>query len=234
MSTDNKQKLVNVSYIDALLNRLYDWMPFKRKNGAIIQDSVDENGNNTLNTTNQNEIALGSYNASNSDTLLSVGIGTSNEDRKNAIEIRKDGMIYIVTDLKTNSIDSLQNALAKKGTVVCKSYEEISYYITKENIGQLIYIEETITYEGGEYVPGLYVVGISASSSVILTKLGTTSSSTVDLSQRVDDIEIRIGNLEDFEGRIQNIEDWIDEPINITELENITNIDLNDNSIIGQ
>lgn len=234
MSTDNKQKLVNVSYIDALLNRLYDWMPFKRKNGAIIQDSVDENGNNTLNTTNQNEIALGSYNASNSDTLLSIGIGTSNEDRRNAIEIRKDGMIYIVTDLKTNSIDSLQNALAKKGTVVCKSYEEISYYITKENIGQLIYIEETITYDGGEYAPGLYVVGISASGSIVLTKLGTTSSSTVDLSQRVDDIEIRIGNLEDFESRIQNIENWIDEPINITELENITNIDLNDNSIIGQ
>lgn len=234
MSTDNKQKLVNVSYIDALLNRLYDWMPFKRKNGAIIQDSVDENGNNTLNTTNQNEIALGSYNASNSDTLLSIGIGTSNEDRRNAIEIRKDGMIYIVTDLKTNSIDSLQNALAKKGTVVCKSYEEISYYITKENIGQLIYVEETITYDGGEYVPGLYVVGVSASGPIVLTKLGTTSSSTVDLSQRVDDIEIRIGNLEDFESRIQNIENWIDEPINITELENITNIDLNDNSIIGQ
>lgn len=234
MSTDNKQKLVNVSYIDALLNRLYDWMPFKRKNGAIVQDSVDENGNNTLNTTNQNEIALGSYNASNSDTLLSIGIGTSNEDRRNAIEIRKDGMIYIVTDLKTNSIDSLQNALAKKGTVVCKSYEEISYYITKENIGQLIYVEETIIYDGGEYASGLYVVGVSASGSIVLTKLGTTSSSTVDLSQRVDDIEIRIGNLEDFESRIQNIENWIDEPINIIELENITNIDLNDNSIIGQ
>ena len=54
------------------------------------------------------------------------------------------------------------------------------------------------------------------------------------LSRRVDDIEIRIGNLEDFEERIQNIENWIDKPIAIEELENITNTDLNDNSIIGQ
>ena len=39
----------------------------------------------------------------------------------------------------------------------------------------------------------------------ILTKLGTTSSSSVDLSQRVDELEIRIGNLEDFESRINEI-----------------------------
>lgn len=235
MSTENnKQKLINVSYIDALLDRLYRWMPFKRKNGGIVQDSLDENGDLTTQVTNTNEIALGAYNKSNENTALSVGIGSSDIDRKNALEIRKDGMIYIITDLKTNSIDSLQNALAKKGTAVCKTYDEISYYITKDNLGKLIYVEEIISYDGGEYVPGLYVVGTSTSGTPIITRLGTTSSSSIDLSQRVDDIEIRIGNLEELEGRVKNIEDWLDKPIAVEELENITNIDLNDNSIIGK
>ena len=186
---ENKQKLINVSYIDAILERLYKWMPFKRKNGGIIQDSVDENGNLTNVISNPNEVALGTYNQSNTDTVLSVGIGTSDEDRRNALEIRKDGMIYIVTDLKTNSIDSLQNALAKKGTAICKTYDEISYYITKENLGQLLYIDGLIENENTTYVAGLYVVSNSSSGIPILTKLGTTSSSSEDLSQRVDNVE---------------------------------------------
>lgn len=233
MSSDNK-KIITTTYIDALLNRLYKWMPFKRKNGGIVQDSLNESEDNTLEITNTNEIALGSYNESNQNTVLSVGIGTSDTDRRNAIEIRKDGMIYIITDIKTNSIESLQNALAKKGTVICSTYDEVSNYISKDSIGQLIYISENISYDGGEYTQGLYVVGNSSMGIPILTKLGTTSSSTVDLSQRVDELEIRIGNLEDFESRIQNIENWIDKPILIEEIENITKQDLNDNSIIGK
>ena len=109
-----------------------------------------------------------------------------------------------------------------------------SNYISKDNIGRLIYISENITYEGGEYTQGLYVVGNSSMDIPVLTKLGTTSSSSIDLSQRVDELEIRIGNLEDFESRIQNTENWIDEPILLQELENITKQDLNDNSIIGK
>lgn len=233
MSSDNK-KIITTTYIDALLNRLYKWMPFKRKNEGIVQDSLDESGVNTLEVTNKNEIALGSYNKSNQNTVLSVGVGTSDTDRRNAIEIRKDGMIYIITDIKTNSIESLQNALAKKGTVICTTYDEVSNYISKDSIGQLIYISENISYDGGEYTQGLYVVGNSSMDIPVLTKLGTTSSSSVDLSQRVDELEIRIGNLEDFESRIQNIENWIDEPILLEELENITKQDLNDNSIIGK
>ncbi len=233
MSSDNK-KIITTTYIDALLNRLYKWMPFKRKNEGIVQDSLNESGINTLEVTNKNEIALGSYNESNQNTVLSVGVGTSDTDRRNAIEIRKDGMIYIITDIKTNSIESLQNALAKKGTVICTTYDEVSNYISKDNIGQLIYISENISYDGGEYTQGLYVVGNSSMDVPVLTKLGTTSSSSVDLSQRVDELEIRIGNLEDFESRIQNIENWIDEPILLEELENITKQDLNDNSIIGK
>ena len=233
MSTDN-QKIITTTYIDALLERLYKWMPFKRKNGGIVQDSLDSEGNNTNQVSNPGEIALGNYNKTNTDTVLSVGVGNSDNDRRNALEIRKNGMIYIITDLKTNSIESLQNILEKKGTTVCTIFDEVSYYISKDNIGKLIYVDNNITYDGGEYTPGLYVIGNNTMGIPVLTKLGTTSSSSIDLSQRVDDIEIRITNLENFEERIQSIENWIDDPIAIEELENITNNDLNDDSIIGK
>lgn len=46
-------------------------------------------------TNNNNEHAQGSYNKSNANTLHSVGIGTSESDRKNAFEIANDGKVYI-------------------------------------------------------------------------------------------------------------------------------------------
>ena len=90
----NKQKLATVGYVEAILHKLQDWMPFKRKNGGILQDSRDDNGKQTLQTTNSGEIALGKYNKSENDTLLSVGIG-SREERKNAISFKKNGQYYI-------------------------------------------------------------------------------------------------------------------------------------------
>ena len=89
----NKQKLATVGYVEAILHKLQDWMPFKRKNGGILQDSKDANGEQTLQTTNTNtgEIALGKYNKSDIETLLSIGIG-SREERKNAIKLG-EGML---------------------------------------------------------------------------------------------------------------------------------------------
>ncbi len=46
-------------------------------------------------TTNEAEHASGKYNVSNSDTQFSIGIGTSESDRKNAFEIMQDGKHYI-------------------------------------------------------------------------------------------------------------------------------------------
>ena len=54
----NKQKLATVGYVEAILHKLQDWMPFKRKNGGILQDSKDENGEQTLQTTNSGKICL--------------------------------------------------------------------------------------------------------------------------------------------------------------------------------
>lgn len=44
---------------------------------------------------NDYEISLGKYNDSTNDTAFSFGIGSSENDRKNAIEIKNDGRIYM-------------------------------------------------------------------------------------------------------------------------------------------
>lgn len=58
--------------------------------------------NDTLQTTNEHEVAFGEYNISSTDalqpsgqTIFSIGIGTSDNDRKNALEVRKDGSVYM-------------------------------------------------------------------------------------------------------------------------------------------
>ncbi len=57
--------------------------------------------NETLQRTNEHEVAFGEYNVSNTSddpsgqTIFSVGIGTGENDRKNAIEVRKDGALYL-------------------------------------------------------------------------------------------------------------------------------------------
>lgn len=57
--------------------------------------------NDTLERTNEHEVAFGEYNVSNTDvepsgqTIFSIGIGTSDNDRKNALEVRKDGSVYM-------------------------------------------------------------------------------------------------------------------------------------------
>lgn len=227
---ENDQKFINESYIKKVLTSLYEWMPLKRKNGGILQDSRDEDGNLTTITTNENEIALGKYNKSNEDTILSVGVGSSNEDRKNAIEIKKDGMIYIITDLKTNSATSLQNTLAQKGTTICSTYEEMLSYVDFKNLGRLLYLTDSSEYNGVQYVAGLYVISTSSSGGVvILSRLGTTSSSSIDISERVDGIEIRVDKLEEKVVNIENWKDsevWKDESITEQELEDITGMDL--------
>ena len=45
--------------------------------------------------TNQSEHAEGAFNVSNPGTRSSIGIGTSNNDRKNAFEVMKNGDIYV-------------------------------------------------------------------------------------------------------------------------------------------
>ena len=167
----NKQKLATVSYVEAILHKLQDWMPFKRKNGGILQDSRDDNGEQTLQTTNSGEIALGKYNKSEIDTLLSVGIG-SREERKNAISFKKNGEIFIITDIQNYKVESLQRILDKKGVTILLDESELDDYKTFENLGRMFYINN----EFG----ALYVISYKTPSGYDAFKIG--DSIETDLS----------------------------------------------------
>ena len=82
---------------------------------------VDEMGivtNPTLQKTNKYEAAFGSYNISNTSsdasgqTMFSIGIGTSEDDRKNAAEVRKNGDVYLWIEGEFMKVNDLLAMLA--------------------------------------------------------------------------------------------------------------------------
>lgn len=71
-----------------------------------------------IKTTNEHEVGFGTYNVSNTGlydadkTMFSIGIGTSDADRKNAIEARKDGSVYLWVEGEYMNINNLLSMLA--------------------------------------------------------------------------------------------------------------------------
>ena len=67
---------------------------------------------------NEHDVAFGEYNLNNETTepsgktVFSVGIGTSDDDRKNAIEVRKDGEVYLWIEGEYMSINKLLGQIA--------------------------------------------------------------------------------------------------------------------------
>lgn len=62
------------------------------------------------NARNKGEHAEGKYNSSNIGTIHSIGIGTSNDDRKNAVEVMQSGEVYV------NGIGSYNGTNPMSGT----------------------------------------------------------------------------------------------------------------------
>ena len=71
-----------------------------------------------IRTTNPHEVGFGTYNVSNTGladkdkTMFSIGIGTSDSDRKNGIEIRRDGTIYMWVEGEYMDVNRLLAMLA--------------------------------------------------------------------------------------------------------------------------
>ena len=248
----NKQKLASVSYVEAILHKLQDWMPFKRKNGGILQDSRDDNGDQTLQTSNEGEIALGTYNKTDIDTILSIGIG-SREERKNAISFKKNGEIFIVTDIVNYKTESLQSILDKKGVTILSDESDLEEFKTSDNLGRMFYINS----ENG----GLYVIGYKLPSGYDAFKIA--SSVETDLSNYYTKAEVRelingiqagdidLANyytisqvderVENLQGQIDNmgdrltfVEGVIEDPISTEDLEDIIGLDMNKDGKIGK
>ena len=248
----NKQKLATVGYVEAILHKLQDWMPFKRKNGGIYQDSRDENGEQTLQTTNNGEIALGKYNKSDIETLLSIGIG-SREERKNAISFKKNGEIFIITDIKNYKVESLQRILDTKGVTIINDESELAEYKTSENLGRMFYINN----ESG----ALYVISYKTPSGYDAFKIGDSietdlsnyytkdqvnalidsiHAGEIDLtnyytiSQVDEKIENLQGQIDTMDGRLTFVEGVIETPISTEDLETIIGSDINNDGKIGK
>ena len=71
---------------------------------AKLDELIEKLGykdNDTLVRSNEHEVAFGEWNISNTSadpagqTMFSIGIGTSEDDRKNALEVMKDGSVYM-------------------------------------------------------------------------------------------------------------------------------------------
>lgn len=238
-----QDKIVTTSYINTILTKLYEWMPFKRRNGGVIQ-------NDTNITTNENEIALGSYNMSDSNTILSIGIG-NNIDKKNAIKICKNGEIFIVTNPLNGKVESLQEVLDKNGVSICDDYEEMISYINESYIGKCFYLKSESVYNDNSYEEGLYIISFS-SDGIKPIKIGDSikkelsnyytksevneilkniiAGDFADIYYSKDDIDSMLSNIND---RLDGVEEFIEEPIAIKDLEMITKIDLNNDGKIG-
>ena len=248
----NKQKLASVSYVEAILHKLQDWMPFKRKNGGILQDSRDDNGDQTLQTSNEGEIALGTYNKTDIDTILSIGIG-SREERKNAISFKKNGEIFIVTDIVNYKTESLQSILDKKGVTILSDESDLEEFKTSDNLGRMFYINS----ENG----GLYVIGYKLPSGYDAFKIA--SSVETDLSNYYTKEEVRElinhiqagdidlanyytisqvderfenlqGQIDNMDNRLTFVEGVIEDPISTEDLEDIIGLDMNKDGKIGK
>ena len=248
----NKQKLATVGYVEAILHKLQDWMPFKRKNGGILQDSKDDNGEQTLQTTNTGEIALGKYNKSDIETLLSIGIG-SREERKNAISFKNNGEIFIITDIQNYKVESLQSILDKKGVTILNDESELDNYKTSENLGRMFYINN----EFG----ALYVISYKTPSGYDAFKIGDSIETDLsnyytkeevnklidaiktgdialakyytilEVDEKVEALQEQIDNID---GRLTFVEDVIETPISTEDLESIIGLDINNDGKIGK
>ena len=82
---------------------------FHKKNFVQVSDTVE--------VKNEDEVALGFYNASYTGdndalkTIFSVGIGTSDADRKNAFEVRRNGDMYMFIDGQNYKLNDLLSKL---------------------------------------------------------------------------------------------------------------------------
>ena len=130
----NQERIImsGLTHTSNIVAALTDWDGDDRRdytdagNGIVdvmhreIHDLKNMVGNMSegVETTNENEAAFGTYNKSNTGydnsekTIFSIGNGTSELDRKNAFEVRKNGDIYMTVGGEYICINSLLEKVA--------------------------------------------------------------------------------------------------------------------------
>ena len=220
------EKIIGVKTLSKILDLLYKYLPFKRKNILLnngdTTSGVVQSESNII--SNSDEIAFGTYNKTEEGIAFSIGIGTSDENRINAIHIKKTGEIHIFNeDTKTVSEESLYNIIKHAGQVtVVDNYNDITVYNKKENVGKLFYLTTNDTIEGNIYYSGLYLISREITSTKMTTSiiaLITSKQFNADLYYTKPEIDTKMDSVNNS---INNINNWINTSI-ISE-EEITNI----------
>ena len=102
--------------LDERIDEIISGSPVEKLDELI--EKLGYKDNDTLNITNEHEVAFGEWNVSNTDvnpsgqTIFSIGVGTSAHDRKNAIEVRKDGTVYMWVEGDFMSVNQLLGQIA--------------------------------------------------------------------------------------------------------------------------
>ncbi len=82
-------------------------------------------GTYTISSYNEAEFSIGRYNVSYADSLFNIGIGTSNTDRKNAVDVRTSGVAYF-----HKSAYIYDPIINQESQIVSMSYLQMSYNAT--------------------------------------------------------------------------------------------------------
>ena len=220
------EKIIGTKALSKVLDLLYKYLPFKRKkvllNNGDTASGVVQSESNII--SNSDEIAFGTYNKTEEGISFSIGIGTSDTNRINAIHIKKTGEIHIFNeDTKTVSEESLYNIIKHAGQVtLVDTYNDITMYNKKENVGKLFYLTTNDTIDGNIYYSGLYLISREITSSKMTTSiiaLITSKQFNADLYYTKPEIDTKMDSVNNS---IIDINNWINTNI-ITE-EEITNI----------
>lgn len=220
------EKIIGAKALSKVLDLLYKYLPFKRKtillNNGDSTSGVVQSESNII--SNSDEIAFGTYNKTEEGISFSIGIGTSDTNRINAIHIKKTGEIHIFNeDTKTVSDESLYNIIKHAGQVtLVDTYNDITMYNKKENVGKLFYLTTNDTIDGNIYYSGLYLISREITSTKMTTSiiaLITSKQFNADLYYTKPEIDTKIDIVNNS---INNINNWID--INKISEEEITNI----------
>jgi hypothetical protein len=220
------EKIIGAKALSKILDLLYKYLPFKRKNILLNNgdstSGIVQSESNII--SNSDEIAFGTYNKTEEGISFSIGIGTSDTNRINAIHIKKTGEIHIFNeDTKTVSDESLYNIIKHAGQVtVVDNYNDITVYNKKENVGKLFYLTTNDTIDGNIYYSGLYLISREITSTKMTTSiiaLITSKQFNADLYYTKPEIDTKIDTVNNS---INNINNWIN--LNTISEEEITNI----------
>lgn len=132
--------------------------------------------------TNKGEAAFGKYNVSNTGTIFSVGMGSSDTDRKNVMEYTSDGKAYGEAILTTSGavfnqseIGKLPDAFAVSELIKSLDYDDTA--VNNQYVSEVDQVDGTISVKR----EGLPVTSITSTGNTYVDLVTTTTQNSGSL-----------------------------------------------------